>query len=170
MKICMFVYNECKDDARVLKEAITLTQAGYEVRIIAYLSDKTVPYEERDDFRIFRVALILNWLAFHLRKHLPRSFEGEMKDATSCEVREGKPGGFIKRNRDHAKKKLGRIFKTKDFNIGLNIGKDAGSSIDHIHWQIIPRKYKVMNSSNIFADIHIITISPQKLKKMIEGK
>ncbi len=32
--------------------------------------------------------------------------------------------------------KLEKIFKTKDFNIGLNIGKNAGCSVDHIHWQV----------------------------------
>ena len=55
MKVCMFVYNSCKHDARVLKEAQTLAKAGYDVRIIAVLSDDTRPYEERDGFRIIRV-------------------------------------------------------------------------------------------------------------------
>jgi len=55
MKVCMFVYNNCKHDARVLKEAKTLAKAGYDVRIIAVLSDDTLPYEERDGFRIIRV-------------------------------------------------------------------------------------------------------------------
>lgn len=67
-----------------------------------------------------------------------------------------------------AKKKLSRIFKTKDFNVGLNIGKGAGASIGHLHWQIIPRKNKILNASNIFADLYVITISPRKLKKLIE--
>jgi len=66
------------------------------------------------------------------------------------------------------KKRLSKVFKTKDFNIGLNIGKRAGASIEHLHWQIIPRKDKILNSSNIFADLYVITISPQRLKKMIE--
>lgn len=67
------------------------------------------------------------------------------------------------------KAKLSKIFETKDFNVGLNLGKRAGASIDHLHWQIIPRKDKIINSSNIFADLHIITISPQKLKKIIDS-
>jgi ATP adenylyltransferase len=67
------------------------------------------------------------------------------------------------------KKKLSKIFKTNDFNIGLNLGKKAGASIEHLHWQIIPRKDKIINASNIFADLYVITVSPQKLKKIIDS-
>lgn len=56
MKVCMFVYNNCKNDARVLKEARTLAEAGYDVRIIAVLDKDTEPYEERDGFKIIRVV------------------------------------------------------------------------------------------------------------------
>jgi glycosyltransferase involved in cell wall biosynthesis len=55
MKVCMFVLNNCKRDARVLKEAKTLTDAGHDVRIIAILDENTEPYEEKDGFRIIRV-------------------------------------------------------------------------------------------------------------------
>ena len=55
MKVWMFVYNNCRHDARVLKEAKTLAEAGHDVRIIAVLDKDTEPYEERDEFRILRV-------------------------------------------------------------------------------------------------------------------
>lgn len=51
----MFVYNNCRHDARVLKEAKTLTEFGHDVRIIAVLDKDTELYEERDGFRILRV-------------------------------------------------------------------------------------------------------------------
>lgn len=54
-KVCAFVYNNCKNDARVLKEAKTLTDNGFSVKIIAFLDDKTVPNETRDGFQITRV-------------------------------------------------------------------------------------------------------------------
>ena len=57
MNVCMFVLNNCKYDTRVLKEARTLTDAGHDVRIIALLDEQSEPYEERDGFRIIRVAL-----------------------------------------------------------------------------------------------------------------
>lgn len=69
----------------------------------------------------------------------------------------------------NTKKKLGKIFKTEDFNIGLNIGKNSGNSLEHLHWQVIPRRFAPLNSSNIFADLYVVTVSPWELKKMIEG-
>jgi ATP adenylyltransferase len=69
-----------------------------------------------------------------------------------------------------AKNKLGKIFDTQHFNVGLNLGKAAGTSIDHLHWQIIPRDPKaVSNSANLFADLYVIKVSPNDLKKMIEN-
>lgn len=52
----MLVYNNCAADPRVLKEATTLTRAGYAVRIVAVLDKVTVPDEDRDGIRITRVA------------------------------------------------------------------------------------------------------------------
>ena len=43
MNVCMFVLNNCKRDARVLKEAKTLAEAGYDVRIIAILDKEREP-------------------------------------------------------------------------------------------------------------------------------
>lgn len=55
LKICMFVYNNCRHDSRVLKEAATLAQAGHQVRIVALLDDHSLSYEERDGFTIIRI-------------------------------------------------------------------------------------------------------------------
>ena len=51
----MFVYNRCTADARVLKEAGTLTAAGHRVRIVAVLDAETPAEEERGGFRIVRI-------------------------------------------------------------------------------------------------------------------
>jgi len=53
----MFVFNNCANDARVLKEAKTLTEAGHEVEIVAFLDKKTLPSEERHGFTITRIKL-----------------------------------------------------------------------------------------------------------------
>jgi glycosyltransferase involved in cell wall biosynthesis len=55
MRIDMFVYNRCTTDARVLKEARTLAEAGHRVRIVAVLDATTEPLEECDGFRIVRI-------------------------------------------------------------------------------------------------------------------
>jgi hypothetical protein len=55
MRVCMFVYNNCARDMRVLKEAWSLLDAGHEVRIVAVL-DATTPVEEvRGGVRILRI-------------------------------------------------------------------------------------------------------------------
>ncbi len=54
LKICMFVYNNCNHDSRVLKEAATLAKAGHQVKIVALLDDNSIPYEQRDGFTIIR--------------------------------------------------------------------------------------------------------------------
>jgi len=55
MRIDMFVYNRCTTDARVLKEARTLSAAGHSVRIVAVLDTTTPAEEEREGFRIVRI-------------------------------------------------------------------------------------------------------------------
>jgi glycosyltransferase involved in cell wall biosynthesis len=55
MRIDMFVYNRCTTDARVLKEARTLSSAGHRVRIVAVLDPTTAAEEEREGFRIVRI-------------------------------------------------------------------------------------------------------------------
>jgi glycosyltransferase involved in cell wall biosynthesis len=55
MRIDMFVYNRCTTDARVLKEARTLSAAGHRVRILAVLDPTTAAEEECEGFRIVRI-------------------------------------------------------------------------------------------------------------------
>ena len=55
MRVCMFVYNNCTRDARVLKEADALAGAGHAVTVVAVLDQTTVAEEWRDRVRIIRV-------------------------------------------------------------------------------------------------------------------
>jgi ATP adenylyltransferase len=66
------------------------------------------------------------------------------------------------------KVKLGKIFKTNDFNFGINLGKLSGTSIDHIHWQLIPRTKRVGNFLSLIGDIHVISLLPEDLRKRME--
>src|SRR5919106_129791 len=61
MRVCMIVRNPCVRDARVLKEAKTLADAGHDLVIIA-IEERGVPsHEERDGFRIHRVDALPKW-------------------------------------------------------------------------------------------------------------
>lgn len=52
--VVAFVFNNCTNDARVLKEAKSLVDAGYDVRILAIKDKTTDYYEDRDGIRIIR--------------------------------------------------------------------------------------------------------------------
>lgn len=67
------------------------------------------------------------------------------------------------------KKRLSEIFQTTSFNIAINLGEFSARSIAHIHWQIIPRtRIDNPNAFNIFSDLHVISVSPEKLVTLIE--
>ena len=59
MKVWMFVCNNCRHDARVLKEAKTLAESGHDVQIVAVSGEGLSRVEERDGFRILRVNVSL---------------------------------------------------------------------------------------------------------------
>ncbi len=63
-RVVMFVLNDCRTDARVLREAGTLVAAGHQVTIMARpsdLNDQRVEREHRDGFEIVRVPVPLRW-------------------------------------------------------------------------------------------------------------
>lgn len=64
---------------------------------------------------------------------------------------------------------LSKIFDTKSFNIGFNIGPESGSSVKHLHWQIIPRtNHQPINGfAGFIAGIQSVRMSPEELKKKI---
>ncbi len=56
----MFVFNDCRNDARVLREAGSLAAAGHEVTVVARVADPSsadAETENRDGFRIIRVPI-----------------------------------------------------------------------------------------------------------------
>jgi ATP adenylyltransferase len=66
------------------------------------------------------------------------------------------------------KKVLKKIFKTESFNIGMNVGPESGASIPHLHWQIVPRKFKNFTVMSTFADLHIVAVAPKETKRLID--
>jgi glycosyltransferase involved in cell wall biosynthesis len=67
MRIVMFVFNDCRSDARVLREAASLAGAGHEVTIMARPSNPTSRDDDRETvgaFEIVRVAAPQSWRFF----------------------------------------------------------------------------------------------------------
>ena len=52
------------------------------------------------------------------------------------------------------------------FNIGLNLGKIAGGSIDHIHWHIVPRYSGDLNFMEILETRVLVETLEQTLNKL----
>ncbi len=63
---------------------------------------------------------------------------------------------------------LGSIFNVDSFNIGLNVGPESGASIPHLHWQVIPRKFKNITVVNTFADLYSVQVTAEETVQMIE--
>lgn len=63
---------------------------------------------------------------------------------------------------------LKKIFKLNSFNIGMNLGPESGASIAHLHWQVIPRKFKNITVANTFADLYIVSVTPEETKRLID--
>lgn len=55
-RVCMFLHNAFTHDTRVLKEAKTLVQAGYDVRVLAVRDGASPDFERRDGFTVVRLA------------------------------------------------------------------------------------------------------------------
>ena len=58
-------------------------------------------------------------------------------------------------------------YETKSFNIGCNICPPAGSTYEHLHFQIIPRWVGDSGFMEVFADTRVMKESPQKTKERI---
>ena len=62
------------------------------------------------------------------------------------------------------------LFKTKSFNLMLQLGPNSGSSISHMHWMIIPRpKKQSLTGWNVLQNFYFVTMSYKDLMKIIDG-
>jgi diadenosine tetraphosphate (Ap4A) HIT family hydrolase len=68
---------------------------------------------------------------------------------------------------EKTKKVLTKLFKTRSFNIGLNLGPDSGASIPHLHWQVIPRVKINPAVFNVINDLWFVTLDYKELIKKI---
>ncbi|MFW5879263.1 MAG: glycosyltransferase family 4 protein, partial [bacterium] len=72
-KVSMLVTNPCTNDARVLKEAKSLSENGYDVTIHAIAKDGIANFEKKDGFqikrlnRVFKANSILGKFEFTIR-------------------------------------------------------------------------------------------------------
>ncbi len=65
---------------------------------------------------------------------------------------------------------LNDLYKPHGYNIGLNQGKNAGASIDHIHWHVVPRFPSELGYIDIVGNTRIAVEGLDSVKKKIENK
>jgi diadenosine tetraphosphate (Ap4A) HIT family hydrolase len=65
-------------------------------------------------------------------------------------------------------KLLGKLFKTKSFNLALNLGPNSGGTIRHLHLMIVPRPKKLnLATFNVFHDFYLVQMDYKELLKRI---
>ena len=86
----MFVYNDCRTDARVLREAASLVAAGHQVTIMARPTDPVAAdgdREERDGFEIIRVPVPHRWRLYWTWLRHPWRTKGWIARWVACRVK-----------------------------------------------------------------------------------
>jgi len=187
MKVWMFVYNNCRHDARVLKEAKTLAEAGHDVRIIAVLDKDIEPYEERNGFRILRVNTTLSRELSVSTEGIPPSQWGRSMTAIGRNLLDylfRRPLGYIY---DWAKRRTSGPLRTllvkiygpvgffKYYRRAWKIVKNSPGDIYHCHdLYTLPLGYRAKrrHGGNLVYDAHELTTELAYIsrpKKMVWG-
>jgi ATP adenylyltransferase len=65
---------------------------------------------------------------------------------------------------------LDDLYHPHGYNIGLNQGKTAGASLDHIHWHVVPRFPSELGYIDIVGNTRIAVEGLDSVKKKIEEK
>ena len=65
---------------------------------------------------------------------------------------------------------LDEVYHPHGYNIGLNQGKPAGASINHIHWHVVPRFPSELGFIDIVGKSRIAVEGLNAVKKKIEEK
>ncbi|MBY9007881.1 MAG: HIT domain-containing protein [Candidatus Lokiarchaeota archaeon] len=63
---------------------------------------------------------------------------------------------------------LNDLYSPKGYNIGLNQGKSAGGSIEHIHFHIVPRFDSELGFIDIIGDTRVVVEGLDSIKKKLE--
>lgn len=63
---------------------------------------------------------------------------------------------------------LDQVYSPGGYNIGYNLGRTSGASIDHIHLQIVPRYRSEVGFFDILSDSRVIVEDPQVTKEKLE--
>ncbi len=94
-RIVMFVFNDCTTDARVLREAGSLVEAGHQVTVMARprnVASTTVERERRDGFEIVRIPLPQGWKRWYVLGRYPWRARGWIRFRYAYDAKRGPKG------------------------------------------------------------------------------
>jgi len=63
---------------------------------------------------------------------------------------------------------LDDLYNPKGYNIGINQGRDAGGSIEHLHFHIVPRYGSELGFIDIVGETRVLPESLNSVKKKLE--
>lgn len=71
---------------------------------------------------------------------------------------------------NHTKKKIDRTLKPLGYNIGLNVGREAGAGFPgHVHIHIVPRWKGDTNFMPVLSDTKVMASSLDSMLKLLAG-
>ena len=63
---------------------------------------------------------------------------------------------------------LDKLYSPRGYNIGMNQGRNAGASIEHIHFHVLPRYGSELGYIDIFGKARVVVEGLDSVKKKIE--
>ncbi len=67
-------------------------------------------------------------------------------------------------------KAIREAFNPQGFNIGINIGRAAGASQEHLHIHLVPRRYGEYNFMETIVGSRSVLINPERVQEMLKGR
>jgi ATP adenylyltransferase len=64
---------------------------------------------------------------------------------------------------------LDDLYSPKGYNIGINQGRDAGGSIEHLHFHIVPRYGSELGFIDIVGETRVLPESLESVKRKLEN-
>jgi len=64
---------------------------------------------------------------------------------------------------------LDDLYNPKGYNIGINQGRDAGGSIDHLHFHLVPRYGSELGFIDILGKTRVLPEGLDNVKKKLEN-
>ncbi len=61
-------------------------------------------------------------------------------------------------------------FSPSGFNVGYNIGKGSGASIDHIHQHIVPRYENEVGFLDVLAGTRVVVANPVEVREKLKAR